>query len=123
MGARIVPDGLRARGWHVTTMDERYGADRSQGVEDVRWIREASAASEVLICKDRNVAKRPIEAEAIYYSEARVLVLASAQVTGAEMLDQLLTNEHAISRLMRRAGPWVHAVYADRLGSIRLNFR
>ncbi|MFP3466721.1 hypothetical protein [Leifsonia sp. SIMBA_070] len=122
MGSRLVPQGLRARGWSITTMDERYGRDHSQGIEDARWIREASAEGKVVICKDRNVAKRPLEAQAIYYSEARVLVLASAQITGDEMLDHLLNNEEAIHRLARRTGPWVQAVYANRLGMIRLNF-
>lgn len=33
LGAHIVPVALRAHGWILTTMDERYGADRSQRIE------------------------------------------------------------------------------------------
>ncbi len=30
LGAVVVPGALRAAGWTVETMDERYGADQSQ---------------------------------------------------------------------------------------------
>lgn len=36
VGSRVVPDGLRAAGWIVTTMDERYGREASQGIADTK---------------------------------------------------------------------------------------
>jgi hypothetical protein len=39
VGSRIVPEGLRAAGWIVVTMDERYGMAKSQLVDDPIWIR------------------------------------------------------------------------------------
>lgn len=123
MGSRIVPLGLRDRGWIVTTMDERYGVEASQAVSDADWIRDAAGRDEVLICKDRKVAKRPLEADAIYYSDARVLVLADARVTGHDMLARLVHNEASIQRLCQRPGPWVYGVYGSRLAGIRLNRR
>lgn len=77
LGSRLVPEGLRTAGWAVTTMDERYGTDASQSVKDEDWIQDAASRGELLVCKDRNVAKRRLEAQAIYYSSARVLVIAS----------------------------------------------
>nr|WP_281169293.1 hypothetical protein [Humibacter albus] len=38
---------------------------RVPGVADPVWIADAAARDEVLITKDRNVAKRPFEAEAL----------------------------------------------------------
>lgn len=122
MGSKLVPSGLRALGWTVTTMDERYGTKESQSIPDPTWIRDAAERGEILLCKDRRVAKRPLEAQAIYYSEARVFVIASAQITGPQMLERLENNAVAIARLALRRGPWVHGVYEHRLGPIRLNY-
>ena len=41
LGAFVVPRAPGAAGWTVETMDERYGADQSQKVQDTRWIEEA----------------------------------------------------------------------------------
>lgn len=122
LGSRIVPNGLRQAGWSITTMDERYGAAASQSVADTTWIRDASAEHEVIITKDRAIAKRTLEAEAIYYSEARVLTIASAQITGPEQLVRLLENTPRIERLLSIHGPWVFAVYADGIKRIRLAY-
>lgn len=122
VGSRIVPEGLRSAGWTVTTMDDRYGVTVSQSIEDKVWIRDASLAGDVIITKDRAIAKRILEAEAIYYSEARVLAIASAQITGPEQLARLLRNESRIVRLIPQPGPWVFGVYDDDVRRIRLAF-
>lgn len=122
VGSRIVPEGLRSAGWVVTTMDERYGAEASQGVADTTWIRDASRAGELVITKDRAIARRPLEAEAIYYSEARVFAIASAQITGPEQLERLLNNRSRIERLSIQPGPWVFGVYLDEVRRLRLRY-
>jgi len=60
LGSLIVPRALRQAGWMVETMDERYGADRSQGVQDSQWIEEAALAGDVLLCKDLAIAGTPL---------------------------------------------------------------
>lgn len=122
LGSRIVPSGLRAAGWVVTTMDERYGVNASQSIADATWIRDACLQGDVIITKDRAIAKRPLEAEAIFYSEARVLTIASAQITGPEQLARLLDNAPQIERMMPQPGPWVLALYADNVRRIRLAY-
>lgn len=122
LGSRIVPTGLRDAGWTLTTMDERYGVDRSQTIDDATWIRDASINGETIITKDKNIAKRPLETEAIYYTEARVLVIVAAQISGPEMLQQLLENTARIQRHLTQTGPWVLGVYRDRVNRIRLAY-
>jgi hypothetical protein len=122
VGSRIVPEGLRAAGWVVTTMDERYGPEASQKIADTTWIRDASQSGEVVITKDRAISRRPLEAEAIYYSEARVFAIASAQITGPEQLERLLTNASRIERVSSKPGPWIFGVYADEVRRIRLRY-
>jgi hypothetical protein len=103
-------------------MDERYGSARSQDVADVDWIRDAAAQGEVLLSKDRAIARRPLEAEAIYYNEARVFVIASAQITGPEMLSRVIGNASAIERIGGQHGPFVFAIYEASVARLRLNY-
>ncbi len=44
LGAIVVPRALRATGWTLETMDERYGAHQSQDIQDTQWIEEATLA-------------------------------------------------------------------------------
>jgi len=114
LGAHIVPAGLRAAGWFVTTMDESYGADASQHIADVDWIAEASQRGESLLSKDSAVARRPAEAVAVVMNDARFFALANARVTGPEILQCFLTNEVAIFRWATRVTPpFVVAVGPD----------
>ena len=59
-------------------MDERYGADQSQSIQDTQWIEEATLAGDVLLCKDLAIAQNPLEAQAIYMTSARVFALSNA---------------------------------------------
>jgi hypothetical protein len=53
-------------------MDERYGADHSQDIQDTQWIEEATLSGDVLLCKDLAVAQNPLEAQAVYMTSAHV---------------------------------------------------
>jgi PIN like domain len=59
LGAVVVPRALRAAGWPLETMDERYGADQSQNIRDTQWIEEATFAGDILLCKDLAIAPQP----------------------------------------------------------------
>lgn len=78
IGSRIVPAGLRAAGWSLATMDERYGPLVSQGIDDATWIRDAATNGEVVVAKDKAIARNALEVDAITYTDARVFVIANA---------------------------------------------
>ncbi|MGH3902700.1 MAG: hypothetical protein ACRDTE_00635 [Pseudonocardiaceae bacterium] len=123
LGSVVVPGALRAWGWQLTTMDERYGAEVSQCVSDADWIGEAARRGEVLLCKDRAIARGPVEAMAVYYNDARVFALAHAGVTGPDMADLFLAAERRIVRMAGRAtGPYVVSVSRDVLRRLRLAY-
>ncbi len=104
-------------------MDERYGPERSQSVSDAEWIGEAARRGEVLLCKDRAIARGPTEAMAVYCNDARVFALAHAGVTGGDMVDLFLAAERAIVRMACRAtGPYVASVSRDGLRRLRLAY-
>lgn len=78
LGAYVVPGALRAAGWALTTMDERYGSQKSQRIGDEQWIADASRRGEVLLCKDTAIASNPAEARVVYMHAAQVFALTDA---------------------------------------------
>ncbi|MDR1189899.1 MAG: hypothetical protein LBK95_21000 [Bifidobacteriaceae bacterium] len=123
MGFRIVPGGLRKRGWLLTTMDERYGKERSQQIDDVDWIADASALGECLLTGDAGIAHRPAEAAVIWMTEAKAFVPGRNSATGPAQLERLVAEEGAIMRwALRASGPFVLNVEAGRLRRLRINY-
>jgi hypothetical protein len=111
LGSLVVPRALRAAGWVLETMDERYGADRSQEIQDTQWIEEATLRGDVLLCKDLAIARNALEAQVIYMSGARAFALSNAALAGPTMAQWYLDNEEKIMTTARRAeGPYVMAV-------------
>jgi PIN like domain len=105
-------------------MDERYGADASQLVQDTQWIEEATDGGDVLLCKDLRIAKNPLEAAAIYRTSARAFALSRGDIDGPTMVRRFVDNEQRIFRMAQRApGPYVVSVSDEGLRRVRLNLR
>ena len=111
LGSVVVPKALRAAGWLLETMDERYGADQSQNIQDTRWIEEATLAGDVLLCKDLAIAQNRLEAQVVYMTSARVFGLSNASITGPMMAQWYMDNEaRIVNAASGAAGPYVMAV-------------
>lgn len=103
LGSVVVPRALRSAGWTLETMDERYGADQSQNIQDTQWIEEATLAGDILLCKDLAITQNPLEAQAIYMTSARVFALPNAGIAGPAMAQWYLDNEAKIVKTALRA--------------------
>jgi uncharacterized protein YaaW (UPF0174 family) len=92
-------------------MDERYGKDSSQHIQDTQWIEEATLAGDVLLGKDLAIARNPLEAQVIYMASARVFALSNAALSGPVMAQWYLANEaKIIETAIRVSGPYVMSV-------------
>ncbi len=121
LGDHIVPDALRAAGWIVVSMRERYGNLTAQSLADIDWITDATAEGEVLLTGDKAIAKRPLEAQAVVESGARVFALGSSQLTGRQKAQRFVDHQPTISRRARgRPGPYVVSVTARGLVTLKL---
>ena len=121
LGGKIVPDGLRIRGWSVVTLDDRYGRSWSQHVSDVDWIRDATANNECILTADTMIAKRPAEALVVWACSAKMFVLGRGHDTGANNLALILQYEDEILRWARwKNGPFVAMLEPTRIRQVRL---
>lgn len=83
-------------------MDERYGADQSQHIQDTQRIEEATLARDILLCKDLAIAQNTLEAQAIYMRSAKAFALSNAAIAGAAMAQWYLDNETKIVKTALR---------------------
>jgi hypothetical protein len=121
LGDHEVPEALRAAGWQVISMRERYGAVTAQGLADIDWIRDATAEGEVLLTGDKAIAKRPIEARAVIAAEARMFALGKNQLTGKQKVQRFLEHERTIfRRASTQVGPYVVSISERGLETLKL---
>lgn len=121
LGDHEVPAALRASGWRVVSMRERYGSVTAQALADIDWIRDATAIGEVLLTGDKAIAKRPLEARAAVVAGARVFALGKNQLTGAQKTRRFLDHEYAIfRRASTQAGPYVVSISERGLETLKL---
>jgi len=119
LGSRILPTLLREQGWLVETMDERYGAARSQHVTDVTWI-ENLREEEIALTSDGKIGKVAIQVDAIRRCLACILVI-DANLTARQQAARLLDSQARIERVaVARSGPWILRVGADGLRDLRM---
>jgi PIN like domain len=97
LGSHIVPETLRAVGWTLETMDERYGVSESQLISDVQWIEEATDLGDVLLTKDLRIAANPLEAASVHRVSARAFGLARRDIDGRTMASYFLIIKAAYS--------------------------
>jgi hypothetical protein len=122
LGSQMVPEALRAAGWTLESMDERYGVNESQSISDVQWIEEATNHGNVLLTKDLRIATNPLEADAVYRVSARAFGLARRDIDGLTMTRYFLDNQSRIFRMASRAtGPYVVSVSQAGLRRVPLN--
>jgi hypothetical protein len=122
LGDHVVPDALRAAGWNVVSMRERYGSVTAQDLADIDWILDASARGEVLLTGDKTIAKRPLEAQAVVQAGARVFALGNSQLTGQQKAQRFLDRDSAIfRRILRQQGPYVVSVSGQGLETLKLS--
>ena len=80
IGRYVVAEALRAAGAHVEVHIDHFG----QAAPDLEWIPEVGRREWVLIAKDENIRRNPLERAA--YEDARV----RAVVTGIDMSGNLI---------------------------------
>lgn len=99
LGAEIVPGVLRAAGVDVRTYEQLYPDDPR--VADHVWIPEVAARGWVILTKDKNIRRSPVEIAAIQNARARYVCLSAARMRGDEQAACLLEHWNTIESVVR----------------------
>lgn len=112
-----MPEALRSVGFTVRTLDDVFG-DRP--VEDIEWIQYADERGLVVACKDDRIRRRPLEKRALFYSSLRVICLTNGHLRRDQQAACFVDNVEAITRQLRRHGPWVLGLHQSGSGLLRI---
>lgn len=112
LGAVVVPGLLRAAGFTLETMRERYGERRAQRIADVEWLADVGAAGLAVLMKDKHVRTRPAEQAAVRAHGVRCFCLTRGSLTGADMAAAFVAVRAAIFNACAAPGPFIYQVNA-----------
>ena len=107
IGRYAVAEALRAAGARVEVHIDHF----HQAAPDVEWIPEVGRHHWVLITKDKNIRRNPLERAAYENARLRGFVLTGADMGGKEMADLLVTClPGMVRRAAGRPGPLLFAI-------------
>jgi hypothetical protein len=97
-GGRIAAEALRARGATVVTHAELF----AEATQDDVWLQEAGRQDWFVLSKDTRIRYRQNEIQALHRHHVGAFVLASGNLTGAEMAEAVTRALPRIYRIARR---------------------
>jgi hypothetical protein len=98
LGTDVIPRALRAATVGVRTYTDLYPNDPK--VPDHVWIPEVAARGWVVLTKDKNIRRSPVEIEAIRLAKARYVCLSAANMRGDEQAACLLHHWKTIDSVV-----------------------
>lgn len=96
LGRRRVPELLRADGWDLITLAERYGIPDDERVLDTEWLSLAGAQGWPVLMKDERIRYRSGEREALVNSEVVAFCLSSGNLDAQRMAECFMHHKSAI---------------------------
>jgi predicted nuclease of predicted toxin-antitoxin system len=105
-----VPEALRAAGHTVYLLSAVFGT----GALDPDWLPQVGERGWVLITKDKNIRKRPIEMRAHMGTNVRSFVFTAGNMTGEQQGQLLVSAFPKILKILKRtAAPFIAHIRAN----------
>lgn len=109
IGRYVVADALRAAGARVEVHLDHFPGD----TPDAEWIPEVGSRGWVLITKDQNIRRNPLERRAYEIARLRGFVATGKDMSGKDLAELLVRCLPGMTRRAAgRAGPLLFAISA-----------
>lgn len=109
IGRYVVADALRAAGARVEVHLDHFPGDKP----DAEWIPEVGRRVWVLITKDQNIRRNPLERHAYEIAKLRGFVVTGKDLSGKELAELLVRCLTGMTRRAAgRTGPLLFAISA-----------
>lgn len=111
LGGKALSDALCAAG-HVVVLHRDYFP---AGADDVVWLTalHERRADWIVLTKDKQIRKRPLEKQALMAAGLRVFALTAADLGTDAQVDAFLKGLRRIGRISRLPGPYIARVTAS----------
>ena len=101
LGTLRVPAALQAAGAEVKTLADVF----VPGTKDVDWLAALRGREWIVLTKDKNIRRRPLEAQALVAANLRVFVVTATDLTGDETGEVLVRALPSIRRFCKKHEP------------------
>lgn len=101
LAGKRLPEGLRKDGLTVKLLHEEF----QRGISDPDLLPQIGKQDWILLTKDDQIRRRPLEIEAFIAARLRVFVFESAEMTSAEMLDAFRKALPVVGRVAKKQKP------------------
>ena len=88
---------LKSRGLRVIRHDDLFGA----ATPDVIWLRKAGEEGWIVLTRDQNIRKHPVERQTIIEARVRTFVMATAGKLSGDQIENTLARALNASSLQR----------------------
>lgn len=107
IGRYVVAEALRAAGARVEVHLDHFPGDKP----DTEWIPEVGKRGWVLITKDQNIRRNPLERAAYESAKLRGFILTGKDMDGKELAELLVRSLPGIvRRVAERSGPLLFTI-------------
>lgn len=107
IGRFVVADALRAAGARVEVHIDHF----AQNAPDTQWIPEVGRRKWILITKDQNIRRNPLERAAYQAAKLRGFVVTGKDMSGPELADLLVRClPGMVRRVADRRGPRLFSI-------------
>lgn len=100
---KFVPVEIIAAGYDVRPWFEHF-----PGVSDVEWLPEIGREGWVLLTKDKDIRRRPLEVEAILNSHVKAFVLTATDLRREAQAAVFVKAMRRIVRICAQRGPFIY---------------
>ncbi len=116
LGGKALSEALRAAGHSVVLHRDRF----SPGTDDLVWLSalHERRADWIVLTKDKQIRKRPLEKLALMSAGLRVFALTAGELGTDAQVDAFMTGLRRICRISRLPGPYIARVTAG--GDVKL---
>ena len=101
LAGKRLPEGLRKAGLTVKLLHEEF----RRGILDLDLLPQIGKEGWILLTKDNQIRRRPLEIEAFLAARLRVFVFESAEMTSEAMLNAFRKALPAIGRFVKKRKP------------------
>jgi hypothetical protein len=120
LGGKTVPEALRAIGLQVEIHSDHFPDD----APDILWLQVCGQHHWVVLAKDRNIKRNPLEREALFNAGLAAFFLTKADMTGEETIQAIVTGLPRIANLLAsERRPFIARILPDGRVELWLNHK
>lgn len=110
LGSKRIAAALREAGLSVESHDDNFATD----APDVDWLPIVGERGWIVLTKDANINRRPLERMAVARSGVCLFILASQNLSGNDMIEILMKAIVPMQNLVRKhPAPFIAKIYRD----------